>query len=327
MLGACLPARALAAMIRVRVLRDFGQPNTHVGDVVEVAAGYGKSYLIRNGFAEEVKAAAEKHAWEPVELSAVDAVDKAVVVREFRRQMYVGGERKWSIQGLNRVFDQVTTRRDGTIDAREFHEALSKFGVFLSAQAESTLFRSFSKSGAERLLAQEFITGLRGPMGERRYSIVHKAWLSASKPGPAGAPVAAWSAQGSPTDEAGFMDHFTDLSAGVDSDEIFVNMICAQFRVSEKDADAEVQAMLAGFKRQLLDKLEQKSFSGAGAQGTLLKAFQYVTSSSAIGRGEFRSALEIFGFRGKTVDDVFDLFDTDRSGKIEYKEFVTAMAG
>ncbi len=100
-------------------------------------------------------------------------------------------------------------------------------------------------------------------------------------------------------------------------------MICAQFQVSETDVEAEVQAMLAGFKR--LDKLEQKSFSGAGAQGTLLKAFQYVTSSSAIGRGAFRSALEIFGFRGKTVDDVFDLFNTDRSGKC--KEFVAAMTG
>ncbi|CAK9098646.1 Crustacean calcium-binding protein 23 (CCBP-23) [Durusdinium trenchii] len=356
---------AALAMIRVRLTQDLDLRQKK-GDVIEVAAGYGRAYLVANGFAELFEE--EKHNdWDPRPMSEAESMDKGVVLEEFKRQMFDGGLRKWSISGLNRVFDAVSKESqdaEGNADLEpwQFSEAINKFGVFLDDRAMATLLRAFDTSGNGKINYREFMTGLRGPMNERRHAIVARAWdvvtqsLASDEVRPddvvgkvvtadrhpqveAGQATAseieahhiqglgAWATVDGRVDQRAFFNHFTDVSSAVDSDDIFVSMIEKQFGVREKPVAEDTRNAVAAFQRALLDKLHQKSFQGSSQQRTLLHAFQLVNSDSlgSITLSEFSAAMQNFGFHGDAVEQVFAFFDKSQDNKISYKEFVDAM--
>lgn len=357
-------------MMRVRLLQDLSVSQKK-GDVVEVAEGYARTYLVANNFAERVEE--EKHNdWDPKAMSDAESLDVALVLEEFRRQMYNGGLRKWSINGLNRVFDSVTRGQSGdseeaVLDKRQFTEAINKFGVFLNERATATLFRSFDKTMDDAIQYKEFLAGLRGPMNERRFVIVERAWqkvLRGQDPdSEEGGAISAdamhdrfinstehplvrsgqasieaveaatsrgmekWAAQDGLVDEAAFVSHFTDVSAAIDSDDIFVAMVERQFGVREKPVSDETRATVQRFRQELLDKLHQKAWDGTSQARTLLRAFQLVNADSmgAISLGDFSACLANFGFRGAVVQEVFQFFDQSQDNTISYEEFAAVI--
>jgi len=91
--------------MRVRLLTDL-DAFQKAGSIIEVSEEYGRKYLIPHRFGEKV--VEEKHnEWDPKDLNDSESGDLEVVKLEFRRQMFNGGIRKWSVRGLNRIFDSV----------------------------------------------------------------------------------------------------------------------------------------------------------------------------------------------------------------------------
>ncbi|GBG32525.1 Calcyphosin-like protein [Hondaea fermentalgiana] len=354
-------------MLRVRLLEDL-EAGRKRGDIVEVAAGYAKSYLIPHGFAEAAPLEEKNDVWDPRELSNADALDRNTVLEEFRRQMYHGGARTWTIRGLNRIFDAVTRDMqdddgDAAMEPWQFQEAINKFGVFLSADAMRTLERAFDTNGDGRINHTEFLSGLRGPMNERRHRICERAWkylISRKEPG---AQVVQksdalgsqdqhplirsgqaseeevenllndglehWTGGDDLVDEQAFMAHFTDMSATIDSDDVFCQMVERQFGVREADESAETQQIVQSFKETLLRKVHEKAREGVTESRTLLDAFRLVNSDSlgSVTLGEFSACMANFGLGRdeQTAMTVFQHFDQSQNNQISYKEFVAAM--
>jgi len=353
----------------VELLQDLDF-HSRKGTIIEVAAGYGRNYLIANGFAKVAEEEAKHNEWDPKQLSESESLTKNIVLQEFRRQMYHGGVRKWSIRGLTRIFDSVAKRWHGhegidVLEEWQFTEAVNKFGVFLNKRATNTLFRLFDRDNNGVVDYNEFINALRGPLNERRYAIIMKAWESVVQK--ANSPTASTSlsideihaAQTPPTehlevqtglsnpmdaeiqssegladfadkngqlDKDAFCERFADISGVIDSDDIFVHMIERQFGIREKGDDHKTKVAVEKFKRDLLDKLHQKSFQGTGRERTLLRAFQMINSDSvgSITLGEFSAAMRNFGLEDGS-EEVFAFLDKSGNNMISYDEFKSVM--
>lgn len=62
------------------------------------------------------------------------------------------------------------------LDEQEFDEALRYAGVFLTTPELHVVMRHFDKDGNGNVSFDEFLTGLRGQMNERRQAIVMQAF-------------------------------------------------------------------------------------------------------------------------------------------------------
>lgn len=353
-------------MLHVRLLVDL-DTGRRKGDVVDVAEGYGRTYLIAHGFAELAEEEGKEDEWAPRKLTKEDALNRNIVLQEFRRQMYHGGTRTWTIRGLNRVFDVITkssqdSSGNASLESWQFREAINKFGVFLSDSALDTLMRAFDVNDDGLLSHQEFLSGLRGPMNPRRFHICERAWDAILSRHGGNAAVdmqvalgtveshplvrsgqatedqvndlqeeslAYWTAGHCQVNKDAFMAHFTDISATVDSDEVFVQMVERQFGIREEEESDSARALVENFKHALFTKVHEKAQEGVTESRTLLDAFRLVNSDSMgqITLAEFSAAMDMFGLAhdDETLEAVFQHFDESRDNQISYREFVDAM--
>lgn len=329
---------------------------------------YARKYLIPNKFAEYPTV--EPARTEKTDhLSEQESLDTILVLDEFRKQLYRGGARKWTVNGLNRVFDAVAKtalhRRNEelksnqdlsatSLTAEDFDEAIKKFGVFLNQRAMQTLVRAFDRDGNGSIDYKEFMTGLRGPLSERRFQIIEKAWKKLSRAQEtihrkelensidvSSHPLVRSGEEdvnsvihislpgidGDVVTKDDFFTHYTDISAVFDSDDMFVDMIEHQFGVRETEASETAKASLQGFKKAFMEKVMQRNKHGESEQRTLLRAFQ-VANSDSMGRitlSDFTSTVQLFGFDPHTAKQIFDQFDKSGDNQISYKEFIEEM--
>jgi Ca2+-binding EF-hand superfamily protein len=80
------------------------------------------------------------------------------------------------------------------------------------------------------------------------------------------------------------------------------------------------------FERELRQKLQQKATTYQSEEALLVRAFKYfdLDNSNSVSREEWRRAIEKIGVTLATheqLDVLFDEYDTDHSGVLDYKEF------
>jgi len=85
--------------------------------------------------------------------------------------------------------------------------------------------------------------------------------------------------------------------------------------------------MRAAFEKEIKNKLALKSNGKQGEEAILVKAFKYfdLDNSGACSKDEWLKALTkigVTGFNDSKLMEIFEVYDEDKSGELDYKEFV-----
>jgi len=88
----------------------------------------------------------------------------------------------------------------------------------------------------------------------------------------------------------------------------------------------------ASFERELKNKLSEKTKGAQSEQQVLMKAFKYfdLNDNGSVEPDEFAKAIEKIGIQIPTQKDLnmlFNIYDADGSGALDYKEFSSAVFG
>jgi len=91
-----------------------------------------------------------------------------------------------------------------------------------------------------------------------------------------------------------------------------------------------MESFKASFEKELLKKLSQKASGSQSEETVLTKCFKYfdLNNNGTIEPEEFGKAIEKVGIMIPTkrdLDSLFSLYDTDKSGSIDYKEFASQL--
>jgi len=86
------------------------------------------------------------------------------------------------------------------------------------------------------------------------------------------------------------------------------------------------------FEKTLKQKLSQKSNGQQSEEAVLLKAFKYfdLNNNGTVEPDEFAKAVEKIGIMIPTkqdLDSLYNIYDTDKSGVLEYREFASEIFG
>ena len=85
--------------------------------------------------------------------------------------------------------------------------------------------------------------------------------------------------------------------------------------------------MKSPFEKELKNKLLIKSTGNHSEEMILLRAFKYfdLSNTNLCNKDNFIKTvmkIGITGFTEKNLGDIFDLYDTEKTGKINYKDFI-----
>jgi len=88
----------------------------------------------------------------------------------------------------------------------------------------------------------------------------------------------------------------------------------------------------ASFERELKNKLSEKTRGAQSEAQVLMKAFKYfdLNDNGVVEPDEFAKAIEKIGIQIPTrqdLDMLFNIYDVDQSGALDYKEFSSAVFG
>mmetsp|Transcript_12079 Transcript_12079/g.19501 ORF Transcript_12079/g.19501 Transcript_12079/m.19501 type:complete len:351 (-) Transcript_12079:338-1390(-) len=266
------------------------------------------------------------------------------------------------IAGLGRNFRINDKDKSRSLDFNEFSRVLSDCKLGLSADEAKALFAHFDHSKDKSVSYDEFLRALRGEMNLRRKALVLKAFrvLDSDKSGVLDLNdlKGIFDAKSHPKVKSGeiteekaldewlnnfelygdkdgkvtlkeFEAYYSDISASIDSDDYFVLVIENAYRLREKDGYVDTKT-LDRIEQVLRDKIWQKAGpASANDSKTLIKAFKYfdTTNSNTVTIETFTRALERFGIILKTdeMKALFDRYDLNANGKLEYSEFSTAL--
>ena len=80
------------------------------------------------------------------------------------------------IRTLRRIFNQMDFNGNKKLDSSEFEQALAAFGIFPKKVELQALMKFYDVDGDGNISYDEFLSGLREELSERRVNIVRKAF-------------------------------------------------------------------------------------------------------------------------------------------------------
>jgi len=120
-------------------------------------------------FGEEAAAKGQMQKKPPIAAKAADDL-----IAAFRLRMLARGAR--SIIGIGRVFKIMDDNRSGTLDLQEFAKGCPESRLDFTNVDVQTLFKAFDKKGDGTIDYNEFLGVVKGPMGKVRISLVKRAY-------------------------------------------------------------------------------------------------------------------------------------------------------
>ena len=107
------------------------------------------------------------------------------MVRELNLKFKLAVQQKGGvgIRALRRIFNQVDLNGNRKLDAAEFEQALAAFGIFPKKVELQALLKFYDIDGDGSISYEEFLSGLRDPLTERRLGMVQKAFASLDRDG------------------------------------------------------------------------------------------------------------------------------------------------
>lgn len=196
---------------------------------------------------------------------------------------------KGGAYNLLRAFRKFDTSSDtALIDLDQFQRCLERFGLDGIPRSEvKKLFDSYDTGGDGTINFQEFVGGVMGS-----YAAHNSLQATAS------------------TEMIG--------QHGRDS-------LRQRQKIIENDS---WRTLTVDVEQLLLDKIEQKTKGGPYSLLRAFRKFDTKGNDNAIDFGEFKRCVEMFGLSGvpeEAIRKLFNKFDQDGAGKIDFKEFVSGV--
>ena len=110
---------------------------------------------------------------------------KDVMVRELNLKFKLAIQQKGGVglRSLRRIFKQMDFNGNKKLDAGEFEQALAAFGLFPKKVEIQALMKFYDVDSDGNITYDEFLSGLRDELSERRLNMVKKAFVMLDKDG------------------------------------------------------------------------------------------------------------------------------------------------
>ena len=110
---------------------------------------------------------------------------KDVMVRELNLKFKLAVQQKGGVglRSLRRIFKQMDFNGNKKLDAGEFEQALAAFGLFPKKVEIQALMKFYDVDSDGNITYDEFLSGLRDELSERRLNMVKKAFVMLDKDG------------------------------------------------------------------------------------------------------------------------------------------------
>ena len=137
--------------------------------------------------------------------------------------------------------------------------------------------------------------------------------------------------EGDAVTEAAFIDYYWDVSACLpaEKDEYFIDTVLDTWGLNEETYYIS-PARLAELEDILYEKVRQRTHGADDEGKTAAKIFRHFDKdeSGAVTFDEFSQVLEAYGwvFKEGEVQALFNKFDTDGSGRLDYAELTNGLA-
>ncbi|UYV66578.1 CAPSL [Cordylochernes scorpioides] len=172
--------------------------------------------------------------------------------------------------GLCRQFKILDDNLDRKLDLAEFQAGLEEFGVDMDAESIAELFAEMDTDGTGTLHFEEFLKSLRPPMSDERVAMIRKAFQLMDKTGDGVVTIedlrGVYNVQfhpkvqdgeitedeafeeflkglDTPNDPDGkitwgdFLDYYSGVSASIDTDEYFIEMMKSAWKMEDGDEE------------------------------------------------------------------------------------------
>jgi len=258
------------------------------------------------------------------------------------------------VLGLGRSFRIIDKDKSGQLSLSEFKQAMVKFRMNLTNEEMELLFKNFDKDNSGTVKFEEFLSGLRSSLAPQRKALVEQAFnlFDTDRSGELNADDLAqkydvskhpkvkngeWTPkqaldeflkvfEGGGAEKNGivtkdeWIDYHTGLSANIDNDDEF-GMLMANNWGIEFIPQAEINKIFSIIREKAAQKGGDKNPKRMAAQ--MFKYFD-TNNTNSIDYDEFCKAMDSFssGLNPKALKTLFQTFDRDGSGEIEYQELV-----
>jgi Ca2+-binding EF-hand superfamily protein len=100
------------------------------------------------------------------------------MVRELNLRFKLSIQQKGGvgIRALRRIFTQMDFNGNRKLDSQEFEQALAAFGIFPKKVELQALMKYYDTDGDGNINYNEFLSGLKDDLSERRINMVRKAF-------------------------------------------------------------------------------------------------------------------------------------------------------
>jgi calcyphosin len=108
-----------------------------------------------------------------------------VLVRELNLKFKLAIQQKGGvgIRSLRRIFNQMDFNGNKRLDSSEFEQALAAFGIFPKKVELQALMKFYDVDGDGNISYDEFLSGLREELSDRRVNMVKKAFAVLDRDG------------------------------------------------------------------------------------------------------------------------------------------------
>ena len=280
------------------------------------------------------------------------------MVRELNLKFKLAVQQKGGvgIRALKRIFNQMDFNGNKKLDASEFEQALAAFGIFPKKVELQALMKFYDVDGDGNISYDEFLSGLRDELSERRVAMVRKAFQMLDKDGSGKVTVSdiagiydvsmnAEFLEGRKTKEEilaeflngfdgargnndgiitweEFYDYYADLSMSTPSDEYFVRMMESTWQVPEHE-DAEVtKQTVKHLHTEVKSRVLQLSRNDPNLLRKIFNDFD-LNGSESLTIDEITNLIAKLriSVERKFIYPFFKIVDANNSGAIEFDEF------
>jgi len=280
------------------------------------------------------------------------------MVRELNLKFKLAVQQKGGvgIRSLRRIFNQMDFNGNKKLDCQEFEQALASFGIFPKKVELQALMKFYDVDGDGSITYDEFLSGLKDELSERRLNMVKKAFGMLDRDGSGKITVSDLTGvydvsmnpeflEGRKTKDQllgefldnfdgargnndgcvewkEFYDYYSDLAMSTPSDEYFVRMMESTWQVPEHDDAEQTKQTVKHLHTEVKSRIAQLARNDPALYRKIFNDFD-LNGSESLTIDEVTNLIAKLriSVERKYIYPFFKIVDANNSGAIEFEEF------